>query len=126
MSDVVIEVRAERDYPVVIGRGLLGHLPGLLQGSQRVAVIHPAALLATAEAVREDLSDSGYDVTLIEVPDAEDAKSADVAAFCWTVLGTAGFTVAPSSFLSVRCRWRSRGHSSTSPCRMHPHPLSFP
>ena len=92
MSDVVIEVRAERDYPVVIGRGLLGHLPGLLQGSQRVAVIHPAALLATAEAVRDDLSDSGYDVTLIEVPDAEDAKSADVAAFCWTVLGTAGFT----------------------------------
>ena len=29
MSDVVIEVRAERDYPVVIGRGLLGHLPGV-------------------------------------------------------------------------------------------------
>jgi 3-dehydroquinate synthase len=26
------------------------------------------------------------------VPEAEDAKTAEVAAFCWTVLGTAGFT----------------------------------
>lgn len=92
MADVVIEVRAERDYPVIVGRGLLGHLPGLLTGSQRVAVIHPATLLATAEAVRDDLSDSGHEVTLIEVPDAEDQKTAEVAAFCWTVLGTAGFT----------------------------------
>ena len=92
MADVVIDVRAERDYPVVIGRGLLGHLPGLLLGSQRVAIIHPAALVATAEAVRDDLSDVGHEVTLIEVPDAEDAKSADVAAFCWTALGSAGFT----------------------------------
>ncbi len=27
MSDVVIPVRAEREYDVVIGRGLLAHLP---------------------------------------------------------------------------------------------------
>ena len=31
-------------------------------------------------------------MTLIEVPEAEDAKTAEVAAFCWSVLGTAGFT----------------------------------
>ena len=92
MSDVVIEVSAERDYPVVIGRGLLGHLPGLLAGAQRVAVIHPGALVVSAETVRDDLQDHGFDVTMIEVPEAEDAKTAEVAAFCWTVLGTAGFT----------------------------------
>ena len=92
MTDVIVPVAAERTYEVVIGRGLLGHLPGMLLGSQRVAVIHPGALLASAEAVREDLQDNGFEVTLIEVPEAEDAKTAEVAAFCWSVLGTAGFT----------------------------------
>lgn len=92
MTDAVIGVEAEHAYDVVIGRGLLGHLPGMLEGAQRVAVIHPGALVATAEVMRADLADSGFDVTLIEVPEAEDAKTAEVAAFCWSVLGTAGFT----------------------------------
>ncbi len=92
MNDVVIPVAAEHDYEVVIGRGLLGHLPRMLQGATRVAVVHPGALRTSAEAIRDDLQDSGLDVTLVEVPEAEDAKTAEVAAFCWTVLGTAGFT----------------------------------
>ncbi|MBK9740239.1 MAG: 3-dehydroquinate synthase [Actinobacteria bacterium] len=92
MSDVVIPVRAERAYDVVIGRGLLSHLPGMVAGSARVAIIHPGALLVSAEGVRDDLRDCGIEVTLIEVPEAEDAKTAEVAAFCWSVLGTAGFT----------------------------------
>lgn len=92
MSDVVIPVHAEREYDVVIGRGLLAHLPRMLMGSARVAIIHPGALLTTAEAVRDDLDDAGFDVTLVEIPEAEDAKTAEVAAFCWQVLGTAGFT----------------------------------
>ena len=92
MSDVVIPVHAEREYDVVIGRGLLAHLPRMLMGSARVAIIHPGALLTTAEAVRDDLDDAGFDVTLIEIHEAEDAKTAEVAAFCWQVLGTAGFT----------------------------------
>lgn len=92
MTESVIAVSAERRYDVVVGRSLLGHLAGMLEGAQRVAVIHPGALVASAELVREDLQDSGYDVTLIEIPEAEDAKTAEVAAFCWTVLGTAGFT----------------------------------
>ncbi len=92
MADAVIAVSAERQYEVVIGRGLLDHLPSMLVGSQRVAVIHPGALLASAEAIRDDLGSGGFDVTLIEVPEAEDAKTAEVAAFCWSVLGTAGLT----------------------------------
>lgn len=92
MTDAVIGVQAEHAYDVVIGRGLLGHLAGMLEGAQRVAIVHPGALAATAEAMRDDLADSGLDVTLIEVPEAEDAKTAEVAAFCWSVLGTAGFT----------------------------------
>ncbi|MBI1350756.1 MAG: 3-dehydroquinate synthase [Actinomycetales bacterium] len=92
MADSVIHVHAEREYDVVIGHGLLGHLGGMLLGAQRVAVIHPGALTASAEAIRDDLQDGGFDVTLLEVPEAEDAKTAEVAAFCWEVLGTAGFT----------------------------------
>ena len=60
--------------------------------AQRVAIVHPAALRTSAEAVREDLLVAGYAAILIETPDAEDAKTAQVAAFCWGVLGQAGFT----------------------------------
>lgn len=91
-EDRRIAVTAERSYDVVVGRGLLGHLPALVEGASRVAIVHPASLAVSAEAVRADLADAGFDVTLIEVPDAEDAKTADVLAFCWSVLGTAGFT----------------------------------
>ncbi len=92
MSDVVIGVNAERRYDVVIGRGLLGYLPRMLAGSQRVGLVHPGALTTSAEAIRADLQDAGFEVTLLEVPEAEDAKTAEVASFCWSVLGTAGFT----------------------------------
>ena len=86
-----IEVQAEHAYPVLIGRGLLGELPQLIPGAERVAIIHPASLSMTAEAIRDDLSTS-HAVTLIEVPDAEDAKSAAVLEFCWNALGSSGFT----------------------------------
>jgi len=93
MTARTVEVRGERPYEVVIGRHLLGELPRLLGGGVRkVLVIHPAALATTADAVREDLGAQGYEVLLAEVPDAEPAKTAQVAAFCWQVLGQADFT----------------------------------
>lgn len=88
-----VQVDGEQPYPVVIGRHLLGELPALLGDAVRqVLVIHPAALATTAETVREDLTAQGYRVLLAEVPDAESAKTAQVAAFCWGVLGQADFT----------------------------------
>ena len=81
------------DYDVVVGTGLLDELPPLLgQGVQRVLVVHPRALAATGEAVREDLRAKGFEAYAAEVPDAEEAKTAQVAAFLWGVLGQAGFT----------------------------------
>jgi len=80
-------------YDVVIGSNLLGELPAMLgKGVQRVAVIHPRALAATGEAIRQDLADQGYDAHGIEIPDGEEAKLAPVASFCWQVLGQCGFT----------------------------------
>ena len=80
------------DYDVVIGTGLLGELPGLLDGVQRVLVVHPRALAATGEGVREELASAGFEAYAAEVPDAEEAKTAQVAAFLWGVLGQASFT----------------------------------
>jgi 3-dehydroquinate synthase len=88
-----ITVTAERTYDVVVGSGLLGELAPLLgKDVQRVLVLAPRALAATADAVREDLLASGYEAFVGEVPDAEEAKTGQVAAFCWGILGQAGFT----------------------------------
>jgi 3-dehydroquinate synthase len=88
-----IAIGGPAPYDVLVGRHLLGELDALLgAGAERVAVIAPRALTETGEAIRADLESSGRRAVLIEVPDAEDAKSSDVAAFCWSVLGQNGFT----------------------------------
>ncbi|MCU1658701.1 MAG: 3-dehydroquinate synthase, partial [Pseudonocardiales bacterium] len=79
-------------YDVLVGRGLLGELPPLLGTATRVAIVHPPTLRVTAEAVRDDLIALGLDGHAIEVPDGEDAKTLQVAGFCWDVLGQVGFT----------------------------------
>jgi 3-dehydroquinate synthase len=79
-------------YDVRVGTGLLGELPPLLGPARKVLVVHPRALRATGEAVREDLAAQGFEAIVAEVPDSEEAKTAAVLAFCWQVLGQAGFT----------------------------------
>jgi 3-dehydroquinate synthase len=80
-------------YDVVIGHGVLDALPGLLGDDvRRVLVVHPRTLRSTAENVRADLAGGGVRPYLCEVPDAEDAKTVEVLASCWSVLGQAGFT----------------------------------
>ena len=88
-----LHVGGASPYDVVIGTGLLGELSGMLgEGVRRVAVIHPRALAATGEAIREDLAGQGFEAHGIEIPDGEEAKLAPVASFCWQVLGQTGFT----------------------------------
>jgi 3-dehydroquinate synthase len=88
-----IRVETESPYDVVVGRGVLGRLAGLVDDqAQRVGVIHPQALSATGRAIRDDLAANGYDAYAIEVPDAEAGKTAEVAASCWRALGQGGFT----------------------------------
>jgi 3-dehydroquinate synthase len=92
-SPARVTVHGEKPYDVVIGRHLLGELAGMLgRGVRRVLVMHPASLEATGEAVREDLAAQGYQAFAVELPDAEEQKTAQVAAFCWQVLGQADFT----------------------------------
>ncbi|MEO3755678.1 3-dehydroquinate synthase [Streptomyces sp. B6B3] len=80
-------------YDVLVGRGLRGELPGLVgDAATRVAVLHPEALAATGEELRADLTAAGYQAVAVPLPDAEGAKTAEVAAGCWSTLGRAGFT----------------------------------
>ncbi|WP_282088863.1 3-dehydroquinate synthase [Streptomyces tendae] len=80
-------------YEVLVGRQLLGELGGLIgTKAKRVAVIHPEALAETGDALRADLAGQGYEAIAIQVPNAEEAKTAEVAAYCWKALGQSGFT----------------------------------
>ncbi|REK87733.1 3-dehydroquinate synthase [Streptomyces inhibens] len=80
-------------YEVLVGRQLLGELPGLIGDTvKRVAVLHPEALAATGEALREDLASQGYEAIAIQLPNAEESKTVEVAAYCWKALGQSGFT----------------------------------
>jgi 3-dehydroquinate synthase len=80
-------------YEVLVGHQLLGELPGLIgPKALRVAVLHPEALAGTGEAIREDLAEQGYQAVAIQLPNAEEAKTAEVAAYCWKALGQTGFT----------------------------------
>jgi len=87
-----ITVAGADPYDILIGRGLLANV-GEQLGSKvaKVLIMHPPTLGAKATALRESLVDR-YEVLLAEVPDAEDAKRVEVAAFCWGIMGQTDFT----------------------------------
>ena len=87
-----LTVTGAKAYDVVVGHGLLGELAGMVERSQRVAVVHPEALLETAEAIRADLEAHGHEAHAVQVPDGEAQKDLKVAAYLWDVLGQVGFT----------------------------------
>lgn len=87
-----IAVAGDPDYPVRVGRGLLGELGELFGlATRKVLVVHPPVLAARAEELRERLA-GRLQVLLAEVPDAEAAKRVEVAAFCWQIMGQTDFT----------------------------------
>jgi 3-dehydroquinate synthase len=92
-SPAVIKVLGEYPYEIVIGRALLNLVPESLgEKVSKVLVVHPVALTASAELLRESLVSAGYEAILAGVPDSEDAKRIEVAAFCWGIMGQADFT----------------------------------
>lgn len=75
----------------VIGRGLLHEIAGALDGVRKVLIVHPEPLSITAEALKEELSNKGFETLIATVPAAEDAKRIEVAAFCWGIMGQSDF-----------------------------------
>ncbi|MEE6272210.1 3-dehydroquinate synthase [Georgenia sp. MJ206] len=93
MTATRIEVRAEHTYDVVIGRGLAHEVAALVgAAARRVLLVHPATLTGRADRLEAELTAGGHAVHRAEVPDAERAKTIDVAARCWSQLGQAAFT----------------------------------
>jgi 3-dehydroquinate synthase len=85
-----IQVAAEHNYQVFVGRDILAELANHLDGASRIAVIHPQSMQEVAGKIRQQLA--GIDSISIEIPDAENAKTSSVLEFCWMALGKAGFT----------------------------------
>ncbi|GAB2544118.1 3-dehydroquinate synthase [Brachybacterium huguangmaarense] len=77
-------------YPVLVGRGLLADVPAHVpERVARVVIVHQGPLREIAESLREAIAQSGRTAFLAEVPDGEDAKTAQVAGFLWQVCGQA-------------------------------------
>ena len=86
-----LTVHTASPYDVVIGHGVtddVRHVVG--PDARRVAVIHPPTLRDQAMHLHGGLAD--LEVTLVEVPDGEAAKTVEVLTRCWDALGDAGFT----------------------------------
>lgn len=88
-----VQVGGDSPYEVLIGRSLLNHVASCLsEKTKKVLIVHPVALSQSADALREELLTAGFEAILAGVPDTEEAKRVEVAAFCWQVLGQADFT----------------------------------
>lgn len=93
MTDTTtIQVAGDASYDITVGRGILADLGAALPpAARKVLVVHPPTLAAEAARLREALM-GDREVLLAEIPDAEQGKRIEVAAFCWQVLGKADFT----------------------------------
>jgi 3-dehydroquinate synthase len=87
-----ITVQTGQPYDVRIGHGLVDAVPELVDGSQRVALLHQQSCIDLISGLERRLVKEGFEVLRLPVPDAEAAKTTQVLAYCWTSLGKAGFT----------------------------------
>jgi 3-dehydroquinate synthase len=91
MTDRVL-VAGDQPYEVVVGAEALTQLAALVPGDvRRVGVVHQAAVARVVDDVEAALS-GRVEVSRIEVPDGERAKSADVVIAAWDSLAARGFT----------------------------------
>lgn len=85
-----IEVSTDKPYKVIIGSGVVAELSAQVSKSvERIALLHAPQMKHVADELASKLTAK---VTLIELPDAENAKSAKVLVDCWETLGGEGFT----------------------------------
>jgi len=88
-----VHVPSASPYDVTIGSGLTEAIAtGLPENAARALIVHSAPLATRADQIKSAIEATGRSVVLAEVPDAEAGKTAEVAAFCWQVLGKSDFT----------------------------------
>ncbi len=88
-----VRVPVGDQHDVLVGRGILTEVVDLVPESVRqVLLVHPAGFERHAAVVARRLGDAGLLVRDAPVPDAERAKTAEVAARLWAELGQHAFT----------------------------------
>lgn len=88
-----VQVDGPRPYEVIVGRGILSMVAGLVPPrATRVAVLYAPAMGQMALGITTAIEGDGRSVLEIELPDAEAAKTVESAAMCWEKLGESGFT----------------------------------
>lgn len=91
-SPTRIPVKGTAGYDVVVGRGLDGEVVRLVGGeASRALVLHARATEPLARRHAAALEAAGVTSVLHALPDAEDAKTLDVVARCWDLLGQERF-----------------------------------
>ena len=91
LATVTVEV--DSPYDVIIGHGVsLYAVAQLAPDTRQVAVLHAPAVADRARAISDAAEEAGIRALMVELPDAEAAKTAEVAARCWAQLGASSFT----------------------------------
>lgn len=89
----VIAVNGAAPYNVTVGTGLVEEAVASVPAeAARVLVVHSQPMQRRADYLKRLIDESGRLGVLVEVPDAEAGKTAEVAAFAWGVLGKSEFT----------------------------------
>ncbi len=90
----VISVTGPNPYDVHIGAGLDEKIATRVAdtGARQAAIIHQGPLTPIAERLRELITAKGVEVTLAEIPDAEDGKSLSVLSGLWDLFGEKNFS----------------------------------
>jgi len=92
-GEVIVSVPGPDSYDVIIDQDAALRAVDLLRGSvERVFIVHAAAVASTARKIATELKSRDISVWLYETPDAEAAKTVEVAAEGWSIMGRAGFT----------------------------------
>jgi 3-dehydroquinate synthase len=93
MHDISVKL-GPRSYRIVVDAGILGRVGPELKGlgvGAKVALFSDAGILARlGDPVRRSLATAGFDVTVVELPAGEAAKSVEVASRGWDALLAAG------------------------------------
>jgi 3-dehydroquinate synthase len=87
-----ISVGGDAPYEVLLGSHLSSSLTEFTGDAKRAAVIFTKSVQHDASHAVQDLIEAGLIVTPMEVPNAEAAKTAEVAGWCWDALAANGFT----------------------------------
>ncbi|SQG64772.1 3-dehydroquinate synthase [Corynebacterium renale] len=93
-STTKIPVNGPAPYSVIVGRGVTSEAVDAIadSGARHVAVVHQPTLSGPAQKFADAVKAAGPDCILLEVPDAESAKTVEVLDGIWGHLAAHGFT----------------------------------